>query len=63
MSQRPELMANAKASINIEHLGAIEWKDVQTPEGPVYHATGLLEPMWTFAYVQYFPSSFKIQVD
>jgi hypothetical protein len=42
-------MANAKAAINIEHLGAIEWKDVQTPDGPIYKATGLLEPMWTFA--------------
>jgi len=33
MTQRPDLMANAKASINIEHLGAIEWKDLQTPDG------------------------------
>jgi hypothetical protein len=49
MGQRPDLMANARASINIEHLGAIEWKDVQTPDGPKYTATGRLEPMWTFA--------------
>jgi hypothetical protein len=49
MGQRPDLMANAKASINIEHLGAIEFKDVQTLFGPVYTATGRLEPMWTFA--------------
>jgi len=49
MTERPDLMANAKASINIEHLGAIEWKDEQTSEGPVYGPTGLLEPMWTFA--------------
>lgn len=33
MTERPDLMANAKASINIEHLGAIEWKDEQTSEG------------------------------
>lgn len=59
MTQRPDLMANAKASLNIEHLGAIEWKDTQTAEGPVYEATGLLEPMWTFAYVL-FPLSFSI---
>ncbi|KAK4495092.1 hypothetical protein PRZ48_013419 [Zasmidium cellare] len=49
MSQRPDLMKNAKASINMEHFGAIEWKDVACPDGPQYRATGRMEPMWTNA--------------
>ncbi|KAK8095176.1 uncharacterized protein PG998_014400 [Apiospora kogelbergensis] len=52
MGQRPDLMENAYASISIEHLGAIEWKDHQTSSGPIYSATGLMEPMWTNAYAK-----------
>ncbi|KAH8899003.1 hypothetical protein GQ53DRAFT_878308 [Thozetella sp. PMI_491] len=47
--QRPDLLANAKAAINLEHLGAVEWQDVKKDGKLVYEATGRAEPWWTFA--------------
>ncbi|KAJ7594092.1 hypothetical protein C8J56DRAFT_427620 [Mycena floridula] len=49
MTERPALLTNAKAAIVAEHFGALEMKDVFTKGGPVYTATGKLEPMWTMA--------------
>ena len=46
---RPDLLDNAKASINIEHFGSIEWKDVLENGKLVYQDTGKTEPWWTFA--------------
>ncbi|KAF3016481.1 hypothetical protein E8E14_009582 [Neopestalotiopsis sp. 37M] len=50
MDERPSIMQNAKAAIVIEHLGAIEWRDQQTPDGGlVYAPTGRMDPMWSLA--------------
>ncbi|KAJ7140324.1 hypothetical protein C8R43DRAFT_1018337 [Mycena crocata] len=49
MSERPEMVRNAKAAIVCEHFGAIEWKDNFKTGKPVYEPTGKFEPMWTMA--------------
>jgi hypothetical protein len=53
MTERPDIVANAKIAIACEHFGALEWKDQSSPNKPVpvYKATGKLEPMWTMASV------------
>jgi hypothetical protein len=48
MTERPDIVANAKIAIACEHFGAVEWKD---DSKLVYKATGKLEPMWTMALV------------
>ncbi|KAJ7499656.1 hypothetical protein FB451DRAFT_42490 [Mycena latifolia] len=49
MTERPDIVANAKFAIACEHFGALEWKDQIVAGKPVYKATGKLEPMWTMA--------------
>ncbi|KAJ7123151.1 hypothetical protein C8R44DRAFT_876333 [Mycena epipterygia] len=50
MTERPDIVSNAKIAIACEHFGALEWKDQFNTAGkPTYKATGKLEPMWTMA--------------
>ncbi|KAF7301078.1 hypothetical protein MIND_00671800 [Mycena indigotica] len=51
MRDYPDILANARFAVSVEHFGAIEWKDdFSSPTMmPIYRATGALEPIWTMA--------------